>query len=49
MEGSESFRGFGLEGNGFHDGQTGASVGPVEQAADILGRALEDRFDPAIG
>jgi len=49
VEGGEPFRGFGLEGNGFHDGQTGAGVGPVEQAADILGRALEDRFDPAVG
>ena len=49
MEGSESFRGFGPEGNGFYDGQTGAGVGPVKQATDILGRALEDRFDPAVG
>jgi hypothetical protein len=48
-EGGESFRGFGLDGNGFHDGQARAGVGPVDQAADILGRALEDRFDPAVG
>src|SRR5208282_2761801 len=26
-----------------------ASVRPVEQGADILRRALEDRFDPAVG
>ncbi len=49
VEGSESFRGFGLDGDCFHDGQAGAGVGPVNQASDMLGRALEDRFDPAIG
>jgi len=38
-----------VDGYGFHDGQAGTGVRPVEQAADIFGQALEDRFDPAVG
>lgn len=32
-----------------HHGVTGAVVGPGHQAADVLGRSLEDRFHPAVG
>jgi len=49
VEGGESFWGFGLDGDGLYHGQAGAVVRPVEQAADVLGEALEDRFDPAVG
>ncbi len=49
VEGGESFRGFGLDGDGLYHGQAGAAVRPVEQAADILGEAFEDRLDPAVG
>ena len=49
VEGGESLGLFGLDGDGFHDGQAWAGVRPVEQAADIFGWALEDRFDPAVG
>ena len=48
-EGGEAFRGFGLDGYVVDGGQAGAGVGPVDQAADVLGRAFEDRFDPAVG
>ena len=49
MEGGEAFWGFGLQGDGFYGGEAGAGVRPVDQAADIVGRAFEDRFDPAVG
>ena len=49
MEGGEAFGGFGLDGYVVDGGQAGAGVGPVDQAADVLGRAFEDRFDPAVG
>ncbi len=48
-EGGEPFWGFGLDGDGLYHGQAGAGVRPVEQAADILGEAFEDRLDPAVG
>ena len=49
MEGGEAFGGFGLDGYVVDGGQAGAGVGPVDQAPDVLGRAFEDRFDPAVG
>ena len=48
-EGVESFGWFGFNRNVVHYGVTGAVVGPGHQAVDVLGRALEDRFDPAVG
>ena len=45
MEGGEAFGGFGLDGYVVDGGQAGAGVGPVDQAADVLGRAFEDRLD----
>ena len=48
-EGGEAFRGFGLDGYVVDRGQAWAGVGPVNQAADIVGRPLEDGFDPAVG
>ncbi len=48
-EGGESFRGFGLHGHVVDDGQAGTGAHPVHQSADIPIRALEDRFDPAVG
>ena len=48
-EGGEAFRGFGLDGYVVDRGQAGAGMGPVDQAADSVGRPLEDRFDPAVG
>jgi hypothetical protein len=46
VEGGEPFRGFGLEGNGFHDGQTGAGHAVLlgEPPAAI---AEEDTLHPA--
>ncbi len=49
VEGGEAFWGFGVDGDALDDGVAGAGVRPVDQVADVLGRALEDRFDPAIG
>jgi hypothetical protein len=49
VKGGEAFGGFGADGYVVDGGQAGAGVRPVDQAADILGRALEDRFDPAVG
>jgi hypothetical protein len=49
VEGGEAFGGFGLDGYVVDGGQAGAGVRPVDQAADIFGRPLEDRFDPAVG
>ena len=49
VEGGEAFRGFGLDGYVVDGGQAGTGAGPFHQAADILGRAFEDRLDPAIG
>jgi hypothetical protein len=49
VEGGKPFRGFGLDGDGLYHGQAGAAVRPVEEAADILGEAFEDRLDPAVG
>src|SRR4249919_3829777 len=49
VEGGEAFGGFGVDGYVVDGGQAGADVRPVDQAADVLGRALEDRFDPAVG
>jgi hypothetical protein len=48
-EGGESFRRFGLDGYVVDRGQAGTGPGPVDQAADIVGRPLEDGFDPAVG
>jgi hypothetical protein len=48
-EGVESLGWFGLNRDVVHYGVTGAVVGPGHQAVDVLGRALEDRFDPAVG
>jgi hypothetical protein len=45
----ESFGRFGLHRHVVHHGVTGAVVGPVHQAADVLRRSLEDRLHPAIG
>ena len=49
VEGGEAFRGFGQDGYVVHGGQARPGVRPVHQAADVLGRAFEDRFDPAVG
>ena len=49
VEGGEAFGGFGLDGYVVDSGQAGAGMGPVDQAPDVLGRAFEDRFDPAVG
>ena len=49
VEGGEAFRGFGLDGYVVDGGQAGAGMRPVDQAADVLGRPFEDRFDPAVG
>jgi len=49
VEGGEPFWGFGLDGDGLDHGQAGAGVRPVEQGADILGEAFEDRLDPPVG
>lgn len=48
-EGGEAFRGFGLDGYVVDGGLAGAGAGPVDQAADRVGRPLEDGFDPAVG
>jgi hypothetical protein len=45
----EAFGWFGLDLNVVDRGVTGAVTGPLHQAADVLGRSLEDRFDPAVG
>ena len=45
-EGGEAFRGFGLDGYVVDRGQAWAGVGPVNQAADIVCRPLEDGFEP---
>ena len=45
----ESFGRFGLDRDVVDHGVTGAVAGPVHQAVDVLGRSLEDRFDPAVG
>ena len=49
VEGGKPFWGFGLDGDGLDHGQAGAGARPVEQAADILGEAFEDRLYPAVG
>ena len=49
VECEEAFGRFGVDGYGVDGGQAGAGVGPVDQVADAVGRALEDGFDPAVG
>ena len=37
-----------MDGYGLDDGEAGAVVGPVDQAADLVGWAFEDGFDAAV-
>ena len=37
-----------MHGDVADDSQAGAGVRPVDEAADLLSRTFEDRFDPAV-
>src|SRR5690242_21873849 len=49
VEGGQAFGGFGVDGDVVDDGAAGAEAGPVDQVTDVVGRAFEDGFDPAVG
>jgi hypothetical protein len=38
-----------MDGDVVHDGAAGAVAGPVDEEADVIGRAFEDGFDAAVG